>query len=58
MNRVQAQFAEAQKYLAGGVAASTRVNKALGSFIRLGWVEQHDRQYRILKRASLEQRSH
>ena len=48
-----------QEELAGRVGASReRVNKALGSFIRLGWVEQHDRQYRILKRASLEQRSH
>ncbi len=30
MNRVQAQFAKAQQFLAGGVSASTRVNKALG----------------------------
>jgi CRP/FNR family cyclic AMP-dependent transcriptional regulator len=47
-----------QEELAGRVGASReRVNKALGSFIRLGWVEQQDRHYRILKRASLEQRS-
>ena len=47
-----------QEELAGRVGASReRVNKALGSFIRLGWVEQQERHYRILKRASLEQRS-
>lgn len=47
-----------QEELAGRVGASReRVNKALGSFIRLGWIEQQDRHYRVLKRASLEQRS-
>jgi len=30
MNRVVEQFREAEKYLAGGVSSSTRVNKALG----------------------------
>src|SRR3982750_2215965 len=30
MSRVTDQYAEAQKYLAGGVSASTRVNRAIG----------------------------
>ena len=47
-----------QEELAGMVGASReRVNKAIASFIRLGWLEQHDRQYRILQRPSLELRS-
>ena len=37
-----------QEELAGMVGASReRVNKAIASFIRLGWLEQHDRNYRI-----------
>ena len=37
-----------QEELAGMVGASReRVNKAIASFIRLGWIEQHDRRYRI-----------
>ena len=44
--------------LAGIVGASReRVNKAIASFIRLGWLEQHDRQYTIKMRDRLEQRS-
>jgi CRP-like cAMP-binding protein len=40
-----------QEELAGMVGASReRVNKAIASFIRLGWIEQHDRRYRILQR--------
>ena len=36
-----------QEELAGMVGASReRVNKAIASFIRLGWIEQHDRRYR------------
>ena len=36
-----------QEELAGMVGASReRVNKAIASFIRLGWLEQHDRRYR------------
>ena len=30
MSRVTEQFEQAQQYLAGGVSASTRVNRALG----------------------------
>lgn len=47
-----------QEELAGLVGASReRVNKAIASFLRLGWVEQNDRSYRILKRRELEIRS-
>jgi CRP-like cAMP-binding protein len=47
-----------QEELAGMVGASReRVNKAIASFIRLGWLDQHDRRYRILQRERLEQRS-
>jgi CRP-like cAMP-binding protein len=47
-----------QEELAGMVGASReRVNKAIASFIRLGWVEQQDRRYRIIKRTELERRS-
>ena len=47
-----------QEELAGMVGASReRVNKSISSFIRLGWIEQHDRQYKILQRAKLEQRA-
>ncbi|MBM3741283.1 MAG: Crp/Fnr family transcriptional regulator [Actinomycetota bacterium] len=47
-----------QEELAGMVGASReRVNKAIASFIRLGWIEQHDRRYRILMRAKMEFRA-
>jgi CRP-like cAMP-binding protein len=47
-----------QEELAGMVGASReRVNKAISSFIRLGWLEQSDRQYRIVNRERLAQRS-
>jgi CRP-like cAMP-binding protein len=47
-----------QEELAGMVGASReRVNKAIASFIRLGWLEQHDRSYRIVQRDRLELRS-
>ena len=47
-----------QEELAGLVGASReRVNKAISSFLRLGWIEQNDRSYRILKRRELEIRS-
>jgi CRP-like cAMP-binding protein len=47
-----------QEELAGLVGASReRVNKALAAFVRLGWVEQSDRRYRILNRERLTQRS-
>jgi CRP/FNR family cyclic AMP-dependent transcriptional regulator len=47
-----------QEELAGMVGASReRVNKAIASFIRLGWLEQSERRYRILQRDRLTQRS-
>jgi CRP-like cAMP-binding protein len=47
-----------QEELAGMVGASReRVNKAIASFIRLGWLEQADRRYRILQRDRLELRA-
>jgi CRP/FNR family cyclic AMP-dependent transcriptional regulator len=47
-----------QEELAGMVGASReRVNKAIASFIRLGWIDQHERRYTILKRQSLEIRA-
>jgi CRP-like cAMP-binding protein len=47
-----------QEELAGMVGASReRVNKAIASFIRLGWLEQHDRRYKILMRDRMEIRA-
>jgi len=47
-----------QEELAGMVGASReRVNKAIASFIRLGWIEQIDRTYRITNREQLTIRS-
>lgn len=47
-----------QEELAGLVGASReRVNKAIASFLRLGWLAQTDRSYKILKRRELEIRS-
>ena len=47
-----------QEELASMVGASReRVNKAIASFIRLGWLEQTDRRYRILDRAQLARRA-
>jgi CRP-like cAMP-binding protein len=47
-----------QEELAGMVGASReRVNKAIASFIRLGWLEQHERQYTITQRDRLELRA-
>ncbi|MCC5951791.1 MAG: Crp/Fnr family transcriptional regulator [Acidimicrobiia bacterium] len=47
-----------QEELAGMVGASReRVNKAIASFIRLGWIEQIDRRYRITNREQLELRA-
>jgi CRP/FNR family transcriptional regulator, cyclic AMP receptor protein len=43
-----------QEELAGMVGASReRVNKAIASFVRLGWIEQADRRYRITNREQL-----
>lgn len=47
-----------QEELAGMVGASReRVNKAIASFIKLKWIEQHDRTYRIIDREKLQQRA-
>ena len=47
-----------QEELAGMVGASReRVNKALAQFVRLGWIEQTDRRYRITNRQQLEIRA-
>lgn len=47
-----------QEELAGMVGASReRVNKALAQFVRLGWVEQSERRYRITNRQQLEIRA-
>jgi len=43
-----------QEELAGMVGASReRVNKAIASFIRLGWIEQIDRTYHVTNREQL-----
>ncbi len=47
-----------QEELAGMVGASReRVNKAIASFIRLGWIEQRERRYRITDREQLSRRA-
>ena len=47
-----------QEELAGLVGASReRVNKSIAAFIRLGWIEQLDRRYRIVQRDRRAQRS-
>ena len=47
-----------QEELAGMVGASReRVNKAIASFVKLGWIEQRDRRYHIVNRQQLELRS-
>jgi CRP-like cAMP-binding protein len=47
-----------QEELAGMVGASReRVNKAIAAFIRLGWIEQTDRRYRIKDRNQLSRRA-
>src|SRR3954447_2425604 len=47
-----------QEELAGMVGASReRVNKAIAAFIRLGWIDQADRRYRITNREQLERRA-
>jgi CRP-like cAMP-binding protein len=47
-----------QEELAGMVGASReRVNKAIASFVRLRWIEQQDRRYRITNRDELERRA-
>lgn len=47
-----------QEELAGMVGASReRVNKAIASFVKLGWIEQRDRRYAIINRKQLEIRA-
>lgn len=47
-----------QEELAGMVGASReRVNKAIASFVRLGWIDQRERRYHILNRPQLELRA-
>ena len=47
-----------QEELAGMVGASReRVNKAIASFVRLGWIEQAERRYRITDREQLTRRA-
>jgi CRP-like cAMP-binding protein len=47
-----------QEELAGLIGASReRVNKAIAAFVRLGWIEQYERRYRIAQRERLEQRA-
>ncbi|MFZ6004166.1 MAG: Crp/Fnr family transcriptional regulator [Actinomycetota bacterium] len=47
-----------QEELAGMVGASReRVNKAIASFVRLGWIGQSDRRYAILDRDQLTRRA-
>ena len=38
-------------------ASRERVNKAIASFVRLRWIEQQDRRYRITNREELERRA-
>ena len=48
-----------QEELAGLVGASReRVNKAIAQFLRLGWIEQQDRRYKIVNREQLTRRAH
>lgn len=47
-----------QEELAGMVGASReRVNKAIAAFVRLDWIEQSERRYRITNRQQLELRA-
>jgi CRP-like cAMP-binding protein len=47
-----------QEELAGLVGASReRVNKAIAAFVRLGWLDQTDRRYRVVNRERLVQRA-
>lgn len=47
-----------QEELAGMIGASReRVNKAIAAFVRLGWLEQRDRTYRIIERKKMTNRA-
>jgi CRP-like cAMP-binding protein len=57
-DQMEFQLPITQEELAGLVGASReRVNKAIAAFIRLGWIEQMDRRYRIIERDRLAQRA-
>jgi len=57
-DQTEFQLPITQEELAGLVGASReRVNKALAAFVRLGWIEQMDRRYRIVAREKLAQRA-
>ncbi len=52
------QLPVTQEELAGMVGASReRVNKAIASFVRLGWIDQSERRYVILDREQLTRRA-
>ena len=52
------QLPVTQEELAGMVGASReRVNKAIASFVRLGWIDQSERRYVILAREQLTRRA-
>lgn len=52
------QLPVTQEELAALVGASReRVNKSISTFVRLGWLYQHDRRYRVLDRAQLMRRA-
>ncbi|MGH9085691.1 MAG: Crp/Fnr family transcriptional regulator [Acidimicrobiales bacterium] len=52
------QLPVTQEELAGMVGASReRVNKAIASFVRLGWIDQSERRYAILDREQLTRRA-
>jgi CRP/FNR family transcriptional regulator, cyclic AMP receptor protein len=52
------QLPVTQEELAGMIGASReRVNKAIAQFVRLGWMEQHERTYRIVDRKRMSLRS-
>ena len=54
----QFQLPVTQEELAAMVGASReRVNKAISQFVRLGWLEQQDRVYRIVNREQLTRRA-
>ena len=58
-DRDEFQLPVTQEELAGMVGASReRVNKAIASFVRLGWIDQSERRYTILNREELTRRAH
>ena len=57
-NADEFQLPITQEELAALVGASReRVNKSIATFVRLGWIEQRDRRYRIVDRTQLVLRS-